>query len=415
MVNTMKIDEIVKQQKSNSKVMKFTLDEWRHNNYLRFCCSEAQQELSRQILAKSEQVCASANETIKANKDGTNHYLAQKINDIKIYKEELICNRNELLLKLDTLSVYKNRVMQSLKLLRTNAMDSCNKCLIARDQRLGIDLVTDNIEKELRKECEVINYADLLISQLLEQIQEQIRCTKAILYKIDHDLEDKELNLLIDQHNSSLKESNLNLSIYEGQIPISTSSIAVEEWEKRTKNIINSSLKELKSAEAICFRADRELRKIIADLVNQKNRTDEALKNRIQETKEIKEKLEQRHSEIFSQLNKVTDKITELEIKISEKEKFIALTYTRLGNRCQRPNFERCYDLVEKSLINEVNDMRKVVAQLQQTLFEAQASLRFLLKMQIQLEEDINIKINSLKIDEVYCMTIHQNIDYLIF
>lgn len=43
---------------------------------------------------------------------------------------------------------------------------------------------------------------------------------------------------------------------------------------------------------------------------------------------------------------------------------------------------------------------------------QAEASLRFLLKTQIQLEEDINVKTNTLKIDEVECMTLRQSMDY---
>lgn len=45
-------------------------------------------------------------------------------------------------------------------------------------------------------------------------------------------------------------------------------------------------------------------------------------------------------------------------------------------------------------------------------LLQAHASLRYLLKTQVQLEEDINIKTNTLKIDEVDCMTLRQSMEY---
>lgn len=32
--------------------------------------------------------------------------------------------------------------------------------------------------------------------------------------------------------------------------------------------------------------------------------------------------------------------------------------------------------------------------------------------MQVQLEEDINVKINTLKIDEVECMTMRQSLNF---
>ena len=127
------------------------------------------------------------------------------------------------------------------------------------------------------------------------------------------------------------------------------------------------------------------------------------------------------------QANEMTRNITRLEKAIAEKEGFMALAHTRLGNRAQRPGIELCKDLVEVSLVNEVGELRLNVAQLQHMLaevsnfgfwfsfqcgFQAQASLRYLLKTQIQLEEDINVKTNTLKIDEVDCMTLRQGMDY---
>lgn len=55
-----------------------------------------------------------------------------------------------------------------------------------------------------------------LLVRTLEQTQEQIRRLKASLYYMDHDLEDKENNLRIDRHNLTLRETNMNLSIYHG-------------------------------------------------------------------------------------------------------------------------------------------------------------------------------------------------------
>lgn len=86
--------------------------------------------------------------------------------------------------------------------------------------------------------------------------------------------------------------------------------------------------------------------------------------------------------------------------------------YFRLGTRAQRQGAELCKDLVELSLVKEVADLRANCNFLQQRLAEAHASLRYLLKTQIQLEEDINTETNTLKIDEVDCMTLRQAMDY---
>lgn len=62
--------------------------------------------------------------------------------------------------------------------------------------------------------------------------------------------------------------------------------------------------------------------------------------------------------------------------------------------------------------MTELFNLRKTVGSLNQMLAESQASLRYLLNTQIQQEEEINIKTNTLKIDEVDCMTIREGLAF---
>lgn len=70
------------------------------------------------------------------------------------------------------------------------------------------------------------------------------------------------------------------------------------------------------------------------------------------------------------QAAEMKDNITRIEKSIAEKEKFLALAHTRLGNRCQRPGLELTRDLVETNLVKEVYDLREIVSKLQATMFE---------------------------------------------
>ncbi|XP_024946354.1 tektin-1 [Cephus cinctus] len=391
---------------------RFTINEWKLNNRYRYRCSEAQQELADRLLAESDRVCELSAETVKANKEETDHYLKEKLDDIEFRKQELLRVRKEVLLETDALATYKERLMDALSSVKRNALVICEKCLIAREHRLGIDMVHDIVEMELRKECEVIKGAENLLIRTLEQTQEQIRRLKATLYYMDHDLEDKENNLRIDRHNLTLKETSFNLSLYHGTAALDPSTITLNEWEMQTNNNIIAASKEINSARPMRCYIDTILKEIIDDLNAQKYATDEAFRIRIEETKEAKTKLELQHSEIMRQANEMTRNISRIEKSIADKEAYMALAHTRLGNRCQRPGLELTRDLVETYLVKEVYDLRQVVSDLQQTLCEAQASLRYLLKTQIQLEEDINVKTNTLKIDEVECMTLRQSMDY---
>ncbi|XP_050577496.1 tektin-1 [Bombus affinis] len=392
--------------------LKFSLHQWHLNNRHRYRCSEAQQELADRLLNESQRVCELSSEKVRNNKEETDHRLKEKIEDIEFRKRELLRIRKEVLLEIDALSIYKERIMDALSSVRKNAFVICEKCLIFREHRLGIDLVHDDIEKELLKECEVIKGVESLLVRTLEQTQEQIRRLKATLYYMDHELEDKENNLRIDKHNLNLKETNLNLSIYHGTSRLDPSTIELNEWEMQTNNNIINASKEVNSARPLRCYIDTIIKQVIDDLNDQKNATDEAFRRRIEETKEAKIKLELQHAEIMRQAAEMKSNITRIEKSIAEKESFLALAHTRLGNRCQRPGLELTRDLVEINLVKEVYDLREIVSKLQATIFESQASLRYLLKTQIQIEEDINVKINTLKIDEVDCMTLRQSMDY---
>ena len=70
------------------------------------------------------------------------------------------------------------------------------------------------------------------------------------------------------------------------------------------------------------------------------------------------------------QAAEMKDNITRIEKSIAEKENFLALAHTRLGNRCQRPGLELTRDLVETNLVKEVYDLREIVSKLQTTMFE---------------------------------------------
>lgn len=239
-----------------------------------------------------------------------------------------------------------------------------------------------------------------------------MRRLRSTIYFMDRDLEDKGNVHKIDLHNSSLNETSLNLSIYHGFAPLDPANITLEEWEQYTRSNIEKAAKEINSARQLRSYVDTLLKQVAEDLQNQYHIVNEAFRKRIEEAKEIKLKLEVQHSEVARQANEMTRAVTRLDKAISEKEGYMALAHTRLGNRAQRPGMELCKDLVEISLVNEVAELRKNVAMLQHQRAEVEASLRYLLKTQIQLEEDINVKTNTLKIDEVDCMTLRQSVEY---
>uniref|UniRef100_A0A023F9D9 Tektin n=2 Tax=Triatoma infestans TaxID=30076 RepID=A0A023F9D9_TRIIF len=394
------------------KCPKYTMIDWYQGTKERQRNTEIQHQLAERILADSERLIEESSEDATKNRREVDHQLGVKIKDIEFTKEQLERQKKQMDLEIDALIAYKHRIETALKSLSANALDICHKCLSFRECRIGIDLCVDDAELEIIKETEIITGVNSLLMRTLEQVNEQIRRLRAQNYTLSRDLLDKANVLLIDKHNLLLNENSLNLSIYHGGSALDPATITEAEWSAHTQANIDAATKELNICIPLRAYIDAVLKQVIEDLWNQNDAVNEAFRRRIQEYKTEKSNLERSHFECVRQIDEMKTNILNLEKAIADKEKFMALAHTRLGNRAHRENVELCRDEAEVYLVDEVNRIRDAVINLQQMLAESNATLRYLLRTQIQLEEDINIKNNSIKIDEVDCMTLRRSIDY---
>lgn len=78
------------------------------------------------------------------NKREVDHKLEEKIKDIEFAKQEILKQRKEVVKEIENLEVYSERIMDAMASLKENSLRICKKCLIFREERLGIDLVSFN-------------------------------------------------------------------------------------------------------------------------------------------------------------------------------------------------------------------------------------------------------------------------------
>ena len=105
--------------------------------------------------------------------------------------------------------------------------------------------------------------------------------------------------------------------------------------------------------------------------------------------------------------------IAALKKAIADKEAPMKVAQTRLENRTFRPNVELCRDRVQYRLIDEVIEIDVNVERLHEKLADAEASLKGLIRKQLSLEEDIEVKANSLFIDRDQCMELRKQINHV--
>ena len=394
------------------RTSKFTISEWKLNNDQRSRNTMDQQQLADRVLGESLRVREETGERAEIMKSTVDRRIEERIGDIEFNKNELQIQRNEIYSELEALSMYKTRVLDCLQSLQANALTIVRKCLMLRDGRLGIDLVVDEVECALQQEITTILGGQSLLRRVLEQLNEQMRRLRSTRYLLDRDLQYKQAAIDLDKTNLSLKHTDLCLSMYEGYANLDPANISADEYNAYSAKNIQMAAREVTSARPIRMFVDTILKQVIDDLWGAYKRCNHAFADRIVETKITKAKLEDMHRDTTQKISDMQDNILQLQKALADKEGHTALAHTRLGKRAQRVGAELVRDPAGQALYYECEMIRQSTEQLQQMLQEASASLRYLLQTQIQLEEDINVKMNTLKIDEVDCMTLRQTMDY---
>lgn len=389
-----------------------SLKDWYKENLEQFENAEREQKHASKILAKSDRITEEAQHVVSRNLETTDHQFDVKLNDIEYLRELLETTKQSSDEEVEALKAYRDRVHDASSNLEENALTLCRKCISLRRNRIGVDLCHDEVENELLVECKMIEGVILLLKELFSQLTEQGRKLRSCTYFISRDLENKMSGLVIDRHNACLKPTSLHLESSQNPITLKLESSTMEEWNLYTHNNITKTRKEIEKSRPLRSYVDTILRKSVDDLNFQFDKCNRAFHQRIDEYKEAKSKLENQHFETLRQANEMIRNIDRLEKAISDKEAYMALARTRFNNRVHRPGIELCRDDVEIQLITEIKEIESSVANLHSVLNEAQKSLQHLQKAQIQLEGEINVKTNSLKIDEVDCMSTRAAMNY---
>ena len=94
------------------------------------------------------------------------------------------------------------------------------KILQNREKRYEIDLVHDNVQKELIKEVEIESGAHSLLVRLLEQVVEQLRLNRKAKYNLEQDLKNKFNAQSIDSHVQNLGLTSPSLYLKNGAAKI---------------------------------------------------------------------------------------------------------------------------------------------------------------------------------------------------
>jgi tektin-1 len=301
--------------------------------------------------------------------------------------------------EIDSLEAYKRRVERAIESIQ-EPLHIAQTCLANREKRYEIDLVHDNVQKELIKEVEIETGANSLLVRLHEQIVEQLRLNRKAKFNLESDLKNKFNAQSIDSHVQNLSLTSPSLYLKNGAAKIEPNSFSETQWENYSdENIKNAEATRLNSVKLRNI-TDSTLQQVANDMDKQIDNTNRAFQRRIWEEVDAKSKLETQVKDVTKLIDNMEENVKNLEKAILDKENYLKLAHTRLDVRTNRPHVELVRDPAQYKLVKEVQEIEDSIRRLQERLNDSHKKLKDLDRDKLILLKDIEVKANTIRLDE---------------
>ncbi|XP_035416964.1 tektin-1 [Cygnus atratus] len=388
---------------------KFHPSEWNVANKMQCASTESQKSSSERMIAESQRLVDEIEKTTQKTQSDVNKKIEQRLEEIKFWRQELDNKLEQIVNETEVLLTFKIRLEKALESCK-EPLVIAQKCLLNRQRRVGIDLVHDEVEQELDKEVEVLQGVIALLERTLEQTNEQIRLNRSAKYNLEMDLKDKFTALMIDNYCASLTNNTPDVRHADNTVKIEGNFISPEDWIDFSNINVEKADKQRNNSLSLRALIDSILSQTVNDMHKQYEMVNVAFRNRVKEVRDAKHKLEILLALVMDETALQEKNIAALKKAIADKEGPVKVAQTRLEARNHRPNVELCYDTVQYKLISEVQEITNNIQRLKDTLAQAETELKGLSRQQLSLEEEIQVKANTLYIDEVLCMQMRESV-----
>lgn len=393
-------------------IHKYTPQQWRTSNVLNVSSGEKERATAERLRDDCARLRTETALLTHRTQTDVNKKLEHRIHDISYWKNELEKQHAETVAEIKALQAFIGRLEKALAATE-KPLNVAKQCLDYRERRVKIDLVHDNVETHISKEVEMIENVRALLKKTMDQAHEQLWLLRSAKTLLEKDLGDKYGSLGIDGKCSTLTNFSKDIHFAPHSVTIQQHSFTPDEWEAYSSENIAKAERERKASVALRSEINGILMQTYVDLRNIFETVNNEFSKRIEETVTAKRSLEKELARVMDEIASMENNVRDLRQAIADKENPLKVAHTRLDKRSLRPNVELCRDPVQYRLVGEVGEISVSIDRLRMRLAEAEASLMALLRNKERLEDDIEVKTNSLFIDRDQCMVIRQQVRHI--
>ncbi|XP_076439938.1 tektin-2-like [Babylonia areolata] len=388
---------------------RFQPPDWFTSNYTISTNAERQRSASHQTRQESRYLRNETDSQTKWDQYSNNVRLADRVDDIRKWKEILEKTLADLDKEIADLSEAKELTENALEA-KNIPTDTAIECLTIREGRHGIDVVQDEVENQLHKEVEVIDGIKKALQQRIGESFEQLCLLQEARQQVQADLQDKNIALGIDVDQYNLTDRSSQISYKPDSLRVPKGSTTPQQWEDFSRYNKERADAEMQASNRLREAIHHTLQQTANDLEAQKIATEYAFRKRIHEFERAKDELEWQKKNTEDEIAEMENDIRGLEESIRAKINPTKLAQTRLENRTYRPNVELCRDAPQYGLTDEVKQLEATKRALEEKCKQAQHALDGLQKNLHRINDDLAEKKNSLMLDN-RCMDVRQKLN----
>ncbi|KAM6050221.1 tektin-3 isoform 1-T3 [Theristicus caerulescens] len=382
---------------------RYTPDDWYKSNLTNYKESETSRQNAERLRVNTSRMIQDKYQQTKKTQVESTKNLGERVNDIEFWKSELCHELDEMIGETNALTDMKKRLERALA--ETEApLQVAQECLLHREKRMGIDLVHDDVEKQLFTEADVIRSCQERMQRYLDKAKAQLASNRAAQHELERDLVNKQAAHRIDDKCHHLRNTSNGISYYRGVEQVDATISVPESWAKFTDDNILRSQGERAASAKLRDNIENLLVMTANEMWHQFNRVNVAFTNRIAEVADAKSKIQTHLAKTLQEIFQIEMNIEAIRKAIRDKGPPLKVAQTRLDERTRRPNVELCRDTAQLRLVNEVHEIDETIQSLQQRLSDAEDMLQMLVHAKSVLEHDLAVKANSLFIDQEKCM-----------
>lgn len=387
----------------NSVYARFSPNDWSASNLANFSLSDKERSHAERLRADVWRAVKITDQRTRLRQSDATKRLGERVHDINFWSLELDKESRLNITETELLNEHL-RVLEVAYGHTTRPLHVAEECLLHRENRVGIDQVHDDVEKELVREVETIKKSQHRMRKLIEKTQIQLKLNRAAVHELDKDRKDKSHAHNVDDRMFQLKNSSGGIGYYPGVELVDNTLSIPDSWARYSQENIARSQKCRANSEQLRGEIDQTMRVCANEMWSRFNHANNAFNTRIQETTDARNKLQGHLQRTMQEIFDVEKAVQMLRRAIADKEEPMKVAQTRLEERSRRLNVENCNDPVMKTLQREIYEIRESIRALKDRLRLAESSLSRLVKTKSVLGNDITVKEHSLSIDSKQCM-----------